>query len=91
MPLFFIAGGAASFLSWNSAVRKKITYSTWLWQRMSRLLNPVLFYLTIMAPIGGITSIFVADQLATPLLNLTTQLLWFLGVYLLITALTAVR
>jgi hypothetical protein len=88
MPLFFIAGGAASYLSWQSASKKSMTYSEWLWRRMTRLLNPVFFYLSIMAPIGGLASRIVSPSMATPLLNLTTQLLWFLGVYLLITALT---
>ena len=90
MPLFFIAGGAASYLSWQSAQKKSMVYSEWLWRRMTRLLNPVFFYLAIMAPIGGIASRLVSPTMATPLLNLTTQLLWFLGVYLLITALTPV-
>ena len=90
MPLFFIAGGAASFLSWQSAQRKRITFTEWIWKRLTRLLSPVFFYLSIMAPIGGIVSRLVDPTMATPLLNLTTQLLWFLGVYLVITALTPI-
>jgi hypothetical protein len=88
MPLFFIAGGAASSLSWASATRKDVPYIAWAWQRVQRLLKPVVVYLAVMLPIGAGVAQFSESKVSTPLLNLMTQLLWFLGIYIIITCLT---
>ena len=84
MPLFFIAGGAANYLSLKS---KEITYSTWLWKRISRLLSPTLTYLVIMLSIGFIFTQFLSESFMQIYLLMVTQLLWFLGVYIICTAL----
>lgn len=84
MPLFFIAGGAANYLSLKS---KEITYSTWLWKRISRLLSPTLTYLVIMLSIGFIFTRFLSESFMQIYLMMVTQLLWFLGVYIICTAL----
>jgi hypothetical protein len=84
MPVFFIAGGAANFLSIQS---KDITYSTWLYKRISRLLSPTLTYLAIMIVLGWGLGYIFNDSFMRIYLLMVTQLLWFLGVYILCTAL----
>ena len=88
MPLFFIAGGSANLLSWNSAQHKQTPYIAWAWQRIQRLLKPMGAYLLVMIPLGAGVARVSDSAISTPLLNLMTQLLWFLGIYILITALT---
>ena len=83
MPVFFIAGGAANYLSLKG---KEITYSTWLWKRISRLLSPTLTYLVIMLSIGFIFTRFLSESFMQIYLLMVTQLLWFLGVYIICTA-----
>jgi len=88
MPLFFIAGGAANLISWKSAQNKETAYAVWLWKRAHRLLSPALVYLFVMIILGALISPNVNNQMSRLLLNISTQLLWFLGVYIVITAIT---
>ncbi|MGB8022573.1 MAG: acyltransferase [Candidatus Nanopelagicales bacterium] len=85
MPLFLVAGGAVNARSWRSG---RLTYAPWLWRRVARLLRPVWVYLLIMAPLAGVVSAFTPAGFAGPLLGLATQLLWFVGVYVMACALT---
>ncbi|MEY3407821.1 MAG: hypothetical protein RL038_882 [Actinomycetota bacterium] len=88
MPLFFIAGAAANALSFRSGSARNQPYSVWLYRRSSRLLAPVIWYLMAIILLSfGLTAIF-DGVVVQYFLNLSTQLLWFLGVYLLMTALT---
>ena len=88
MPLFFFAGGAASSLSWDKHVAQHGTYAEWLWSRAARLLRPAWVYLAVMSALATLVTVFAPADIAAPLMVLTTQLLWFLGAYLLVTALT---
>lgn len=85
MPLFFVAGGAVNARSWRSG---RHPYAPWLWRRVERLLRPVWVYLLIMAPLAGVVSALTPAGFAGPLLGLATQLLWFVGVYVMVCALT---
>lgn len=85
MPLFFVAGGAVNARSWRSG---RDLYAPWLWRRVARLLRPVWVYLLIMAPVSGLVSLLAPQGFAEPLLGLATQLLWFIGVYVMVCALT---
>jgi hypothetical protein len=87
MPLFFVAGGAANARSWRGT---QLAYAPWLWRRVERLLRPVWVYLLVMAPASGLLSLVLPDTWATELLGLATQLLWFIGVYVVVCALTPV-
>ena len=87
MPLFFVAGGAANARSWAAT---PLRYAPWLWRRVERLMRPVWVYLLVMAPLSGIVSALVPQEWAAPLLQLATQLLWFIGVYVVVCALTPV-
>lgn len=88
MPLFFFAGGAANALSWDKHQQNNLNYQSWLWARTSRLLRPLWVYLVIAGSIATIITFTAPIEVASPLLLLTTQLLWFLGAYFLTTALT---
>jgi fucose 4-O-acetylase-like acetyltransferase len=88
MPLFFVAGGAANTLSWDRHKARGGDYATWLWARADRLLRPAWVYLAIMAVVATLVTVLAPARTAEPLMVLVTQLLWFLGAYLLVTALT---
>ncbi len=88
MPLFFFAGGAASTISWDRHTARGGSYPSWLWSRAQRLLRPAWVYLAVMSVVATVVTIFAPADVAAPLMVLTTQLLWFLGAYLLVTALT---
>jgi len=88
MPLFFVAGGAASTLSWHKHQARGGTYAAWLWGRASRLLRPAWVYLAVMSVVATAVTALAPARVAEPLMTLVTQLLWFLGAYLLVTALT---
>ena len=88
MPLFFIAGGAANYISWKSAQAKQTPYAVWLWKRAHRLLSPALVYLAVMIALGALITPNTNREMGRVLLNISTQLLWFLGVYIVTTALT---
>jgi fucose 4-O-acetylase-like acetyltransferase len=85
MPLFFVAGGAVNARSWRTSGDP---YASWLWRRVARLMRPVWVYLMIMAPVSGLVSLLAPAGFAEPLLGLATQLLWFIGVYVMVCALT---
>ena len=88
MPLFFVAGGAANALSWQRHRGRGGAYAGWLWARADRLLRPAWVYLAIMSAVATGVTLLAPAEVAAPLMMLVTQLLWFLGVYLIVTALT---
>lgn len=88
LPIFFMVGATANGYSWDSALRKQMPYATWIWRRTQRLLRPVIPYVAIMAGMGFLIGWLGDPRAAVPLLTLTTQLLWFLGAYLWVTAAT---
>jgi len=88
MPLFFFSGGAANAISWDKHHARGGTYAAWLWARADRLLRPAWVYLAVMSVMASAVTLLAPTPVAEPLMALTTQLLWFLGAYLLVTALT---
>lgn len=88
IPLFFFAGGAANTISWDRHVSRGGAFPEWIWSRAQRLLRPVWIYLLVMGVVALFIGQFVSQPVAVPLLFIATQLLWFLGSYLLVTALT---
>lgn len=87
MPLFFFAGGAANALSWDRHAAAGGAYADWLWGRARRLLRPLWVYLALMSVVATAVTLLAPAETAEPLMLLTTQLLWFLGAYVLVTAL----
>lgn len=88
MPLFFFAGGAASAISWDRHRARGGEYPAWIWARADRLLRPAFVYLVVAGIVAAVVTAFAPPAASEPLMNLLTQLLWFLGVYLIVTALT---
>jgi hypothetical protein len=85
MPLFFIAGGA---VNWRSNERFPGTYSQWLWQRVRRLMRPTLVYLAALAAIFAVVTVLVRREVTDAYVQGVTGPLWFLAVYIPVTALT---
>ena len=90
IPVFFAAGAIANRSSLHTATVRKEPWRIWMWARTRRLARPALYYLVIWIPIVFVLS-SVMDAAARPLERLSTQLLWFLGVYVLIVATTALQ
>ena len=86
MPLFFAAGAYVNVRSYSSG---KETYSRWLSARVRRLLRPAIPYVLFWIVISPLL-LWWNTAIALPLLRISTQLLWFLGAYLLTVALTPV-
>lgn len=88
MPVFFFAGAIANQISWTRASSKGVSWRTWTNDRLTRLIRPVVVYLGLWVPFVLISQATLGKEVAAPLATLSTQLLWFLGVYLPVTAMT---
>jgi uncharacterized membrane protein len=86
MPLFFAAGAYVNVRSYENGGE---TYSRWLQGRVRRLLRPVFPYV-IFWIIASPFLLWWNNDIALPLLRISTQLLWFLGAYLLVVATTPI-
>lgn len=87
MPLFFAAGQIANAGSYAASRAAGSPWRVWYWGRVRRLARPALYYLAIWIPLAlGLEA--AMPRAAGPLARLSTQLLWFLGVYVLVVALT---
>ncbi|MFN2100355.1 acyltransferase family protein [Altererythrobacter sp. MF3-039] len=88
MPIFFLVGGFSNGVSWAAQVRDGGRYSDWFASRVQRLINPVFPVLLAWAVFA-----FFGTQLGLErdVVSMATQLalipVWFLAVYLLVTAL----
>lgn len=91
MPIFFLVGGYSNGISWDAHLRKQGKYADWFANRIQRLINPVFPVLLIWAGFA-----FVSTQVGMERENvrMATFLalipVWFLAVYLLVTALTPI-
>jgi len=90
MPLFFAAGAIANRRSWERAHERGELWRIWMWSRLRRLLRPVIYYLALWVPLVLVLEATVPDA-ASRLAGLSTQLLWFLGVYILVVATTPLQ
>ncbi len=88
MPIFFLVGGFSNGVSWAAQVRDGGSYADWFASRVQRLINPVFPVLLVWAAFA-----FFGTQLGLErdVVSMATQLalvpVWFLAVYLLVTAL----
>ena len=85
MPLFFIAGGCVNY---RSNERFPGSYSQWLWQRTARLMRPTVVYLAALAVLFTVVTLVVRREVTDPYVQGVTGPLWFLAVYIPVTALT---
>lgn len=89
MPLFFLVGGFSNGLSWAATHRGGGRFTTWFAARVRRLINPVLPLLLIWALV---TLFGTQAGIDRAVVKMAAQLalvpVWFLAVYLIVTALT---
>ncbi|BBY59612.1 hypothetical protein MSAR_27480 [Mycolicibacterium sarraceniae] len=81
-PLFFFAGAAASMAAW----RADASWGQWLMKRCAKLFRPVFAYLTFWAVALTILHQLLPPHVSNPVAGVWTQLLWFLGTYMLMLA-----
>ncbi|MBB4854904.1 hypothetical protein HNP40_002296 [Mycobacteroides chelonae] len=82
MPLFFFAGVAASVGSWKPGT----SWGSWLMHRCTRLYRPVFYYLGFWALALVVLRQLLPLHVYEPVAGVSTQLLWFLGAYVLVLA-----
>ncbi|MGD1282215.1 acyltransferase family protein [Mycobacterium seoulense] len=82
MPLFFFAGAAACLSSWSAGTN----WGDWLMKRCTRLFRPVFYYLAFWAVALTVLYRAVPQHIYEPVAGVSTQLLWFLGAYVLVLA-----
>lgn len=88
MPIFFLVGGFSNGTSWAATQRKNGHYADWFGGRVQRLLNPVLplfLIWTLFAAFG--TAIGVDRKIVAMAAQLALVPVWFLSVYLIVSAL----
>ncbi|MHA3019929.1 acyltransferase family protein [Mycobacterium sp. BMJ-28] len=78
MPLFFFAGVAASVESYRG------DWGGWLLRRCTRLYRPVFYYLAFWAVALMVLHRVAPVHVYQPVAGISTQLLWFLGAYVLV-------
>jgi len=88
MPIFFLVGGFSNGVSWAATRKKGGTYSDWLGGRVQRLINPVmpLFLVWSLFAIFG-TAGGVERSVVKMAAELALIPVWFLAVYLVVSAL----
>ena len=91
MPVFFVVGGYSNSVSWRSAQRKGFQYGDWAASRMQRLVGPLVpllifwFVFAVFMRQLGIEHHLMRGASQTALLPI-----WFLAVYILVTAVTPI-
>lgn len=82
MPLFFFAGVAASVGSWEPGG----SWGGWLLKRCTRLYRPVFYYLAFWAATLVVLRPLLPTRVYESIAGISIQLLWFLGVYVVVLA-----
>jgi fucose 4-O-acetylase-like acetyltransferase len=89
MPVFFFVGGFANLRTWRAVRRDGGGYARFLHGRLVRMLRPTLVFLGVALTVTVILdALNVADNVVFPASTLITRPLWFLGVYMIVVALT---
>ena len=88
MPVFFFVGGFAHAVTWDSVRRGGGRYAQFVHGRIVRLLRPVAVLLAVWVPLTIALDVSsLPSAVVRPVTKLVVQLLWFLGVYVLVVAL----
>lgn len=90
MPIFFLVGGYSNGVSWAATLEKgEGNYAEWFASRIQRLINPVFPVLLAWALFAFFgTQAGVSREIVRLATSLALVPVWFLAVYLLVTALT---
>jgi fucose 4-O-acetylase-like acetyltransferase len=87
MPLFFFVGGFANFATIDALRRKQQGTAEFIAGRVTRLLKPVAVLLAVWFPAAILLERFGLDpRVLRSATKLVCQPLWFVGVYLAVTA-----
>ena len=89
MPVFFVVGGFSNKVTLDALERRGAGYAEYISTRTWRLVKPVLVLLGIWLPLVTIAQYagpFDPDDLGKAT-TVVTQPLWFIGIYLIVTAL----
>ncbi len=89
IPVFFFVGGYANLRSWAGTRRRGEGYASFVDRRVQRVLAPTALYLGVVGSVGLAADIVGGVGLRA-MGGVLLQPLWFLGVYLVITALVPV-
>lgn len=88
MPLFFLVGGFSNGVSWSANRRDNSTYAHWFTSRFKRLIYPVLPLFLIWTSFAMLGTWAGVDR---AIVSMAAQLalipVWFLAVYIMVTAL----
>ena len=88
MPIFFLVGGYSNGVSWASTRAKQGHYSDWFASRIQRLINPVFPVLLAWAAFAFLATQAGMERATVRMaVELALVPVWFLAVYLLVTAL----
>jgi fucose 4-O-acetylase-like acetyltransferase len=91
MPVFFFVGGFAHAVTYDAGRRRGGRYAQFVHGRISRLLRPVAVLLAVWVPLTVALDLSpLPPHVVRPVTKLVVQLLWFLGVYVLMVALAPV-
>jgi len=94
MPVFFLVGGYSNSVSWEASLRKRGdgasgTYRDWLASRVQRLIAPTFPLLLLWALLAvGLTQAGMEREQIRQATEAALIPVWFLAVYLLVTACT---
>lgn len=88
MPIFFLVGGFSNGVTWAAQLRDGKPFSDWFASRLQRLINPVFPVLLAWALFAFFgTQLGVSREIVKMATFLALIPVWFLAVYLLVTAL----
>ena len=91
MPVFFFVGGFAHLVTYDATRRRGGRYAQFLHGRVVRLLRPVAVLLAVWVPLTVALDVSsLSPAVVRPVTKLVVQLLWFLGVYVVVLALAPV-
>ncbi|WP_084830128.1 acyltransferase family protein [Demequina rhizosphaerae] len=84
MPLFFVVGGFAHATAWRSLRARGGGYADFVQARIGRLLMPTAVFVGAWMALGAAIELLWPNSPATaPMLQISGQLLWFIGIYLI--------
>lgn len=91
IPVFFVVGGYSNAVSWRSARSRRLDYGAWAAARMRRLIGPLLPLLIFWILFAVIVQQRGFDPDLMRSVSRTALIpVWFLSVYILVTAATPV-
>jgi len=88
MPVFFFVGGFSNGVSWESALRKNLSYREWFDARTRRLIGPVL---PLLLAWGAMVAVAYSNGVSAGMIRIGSKValvpVWFLAIYIMVVAL----